>query len=411
VRVLLINQFFHPDICATAQMATDLAEDLAAKGHEVAALATNGTYLGGSARLPRLQIHRGVRILRVRAASMGKRTTFARLTDYASYYMAAGARALLETTPDVTICMSTPPLIAAIGASMRLRGSRFVYWVQDLYPDIGVALGAMRENAPATRVLRTVSGKVLNAADAVVAVGAPMAARIASTGVAPGRIHVIPNWADGNAIRPIASTHNAFRKEHGLEGAVVMYSGNMGRAHDFQTLLDITRAMRGEDVTFAFVGDGARRGDVEALARHDRRVRVLPYQERSRLAESLSAGDVHLISQAASTAGLVEPSKLYGILAAGRPTLYVGPPNSEVAQTIQRERVGAVIANGDVGGAVRALRALIADAAPLGARAREAFDRGFRREKRTAAFEAVLRQVVERRMLPARLPAPQDRAA
>lgn len=395
MRILLLNQFFYPDICATAQMATDLAEDLTAAGHEVAALATDGTYLGGEARLPRLEIHRGVRILRVPATSFGKKTVASRLLDYASYYVAAAARALFDGTPDVTICMSTPPLIAAVGATMRWRGSRFVYWVQDLYPDIGVALDVMRATSPSTRALDAISRKVLTGADAVVAVGHPMAARIATKGVRPERLHVIPNWADGDAIRPVPREDNAFRREHGLNGPVVMYSGNMGKAHDFQTLLDVTRAMRGEDVTFLFVGDGARRREVEALSRDDRRVRVLPYQQRSRLSESLSAGDVHVIAQSATTTGLVEPSKLYGILAAGRPALYVGPSDTEVAETIVREGVGRVIANGDVAGAVHALRGLIAEGPSLGVRARAAFDRSYRREYRTAEFERILRSVMD----------------
>lgn len=395
MRILLINQFFHPDICATAQLATDLAEDLAARGHEVTALATAGTYLGGGARLPPIEHRRGVRIQRVRATSLGKATTANRLADYASYYGAAVGRALVDEVPEVTICMSTPPLIAALGAFAKWRGSRFVYWVQDLYPDIATALGVVSESGLTTRVMHALSRRVLCAADAIVTVGDRMRARIAAKGICGERIHVVPNWADGSAIRPVPPEANTFRKAHGLTGPVVMYSGNMGRAHDLETLLGMVRVMSAQGVTFVFVGDGTRRREIEAAARGSASVRILPYQARASLAESLSAGDVHLIGQRACAAGLMEPSKLYGILAAGRPVLYVGPRDTHVAGTILREGVGAVTPNGDVDAAVRALRGLVADAPRLGVLARAAFEREYDRPHRTGAFEAILRQVVE----------------
>jgi colanic acid biosynthesis glycosyl transferase WcaI len=395
VRVLLLNQFFHPDLSATAQLATDLAEDLAAAGFEVTALAARGAYLGGGV-LPREEVHRGVRILRVRCTSLGKGSTARRLTDYATFYASAAARALALPRFDAVVAMSTPPLVAALGGLLRaVRGTRFVYWLQDVYPELAVEFGVMRGGSPTARAFGALSGWTLRRADAVVVLGEAMAARVREKGVAPGRVHVVPNWADGEAIRPIPPEANAFRREHGLDGKkVVLYSGNMGRAHDLSTVLAAARLLRdAPDLTFLFVGDGAKRGEVEAAARALPSIRLLPYQPRARLAESLSAGDVHLVTQGAGTVGLIEPSKLYGVLAAGRPVLFVGPAETEAGRTVLREGVGEVVANGDAAGAAAALVRLLADAGAIGARARAAFDREYTRAHRTTHVATILQML------------------
>jgi len=389
VKVLLLNQFFHPDLAATAQIATDLAIDLARAGAEVTALATSGSYLGGG-KLPAEEIHEGVRIVRVPCTSFGKGSIPRRLADYGSFYASAALRLATRERPDIVVAMSTPPLVAVLGAGMRAVGARFVYWVQDLYPELAIEFGVLTRRSPATRVLEFASRTVLRQADAVVALGDAMAQRLIANGARESRVHVIPNWADGTGIRPIAHAENPFRREHGFDGKpVFLYSGNMGRGHDLATLLSAAHAMR-EEAVFAFIGDGAKRPEVEAAARECPSIRLLPYQPRARLSQSLSAADVHLIAQDASTVGLIEPSKLYGILAAGRPVLYVGPASSEVARTIEREAVGRVIANGNVDGVVQALRELGETRDVLGARARVAFDMAYDRRHRTAEFMGVL---------------------
>ena len=143
------------------------------------------------------------------------------------------------------------------------------------------------------------------------------------------------------------------------------------------------------------VGDGAKRAQVEAASRELPSVRLFPYQPRERLAESLSAGDVHVVTMDARTLGLLEPSKLYGVMAAGRPVLFIGPATSEAARTVVREGVGEVVANGDVDGAVKALGRLLAAAGPLGERARQAFDQTYDRRHRTMALGALLAQVIQ----------------
>jgi glycosyltransferase involved in cell wall biosynthesis len=397
MKVLLLNQFFHPDISATAQLATDLAEDLAAAGFEVTALAARGAYLGGG-KLPAAEVYRGVRIVRVPCTSLGKASIPRRLLDYGTFYAAAAVRAVTLGHFDVVVAMSTPPLVATLGALLATvrRRTRFVYWLQDVYPELAVHFGVMGERSLAARAFDRLSRFTLRTASAVVVLGEEMARRVRAKGVASERVHVIPNWADADEVRPIPPDRNAFRREHGLEGKrVVLYSGNMGRAHDLDTVVEAARQLRGQaDLVFLFIGDGARRGEVEAAARELPSIRLLPYQPRERLTESLSAGDVHLVTQDAGTAGLIEPSKLYGVMAAGRPAVFIGPREAEAAQTILRERMGEVVENGNATAAAKAILQLVADPERPGGAARASFEREYTRRHRAQQFAGLLRAVL-----------------
>ena len=349
MKILFLNQFFHPDHSATAQIATDLAEDLAARGFEVSALASRGSYLGGGEFPPR-DTYRGVEIHRVRTTSLGKRTLLHRALDYGSFYAAAAAALVRLPRQDVVVAMTTPPLIAAAALAARpLRGAKLVYWVQDLYPEVAVAMGALGARSPATLAMAAASRRVMRGADLVVVLGEAMRERVVAAGARRERTTVVPNWSDAAAVRPVPHAENPLRRElAGDAECLVMYSGNMGQGHDLETLLGAARRLRERrDIAFLFLGDGARRGEVEAAARELANVRLGAYQPRDQLANSLSAGDLHLASLDPGLEGLIEPSKVYGIMAAGRPTLFVGPRGSEVAAMLLREGCGYVIASGD----------------------------------------------------------------
>jgi glycosyltransferase involved in cell wall biosynthesis len=376
-------------------LATDLAEALVAAGHRVTVLAARGGHRGGQ-RLPARETWRGVEILRVGGTSFGKRSIAGRLSDYATFFISALVTAFSLPRHDVVIATTAPPLVASIGALLRaLKGTRFVYWTQDVYPELAVAFGLFGARSPLSWCFERISRAALRRADGVVVLGHLMAERVAAKGVAAGRIHVIPNWADGAGVRPVPREANQFRCVNGLDGKrVVLYSGNMGRGHELTTLLEAARRMCVEDdLVFAFVGAGAKRGEVEAVARELPSVRLFPFQPREQLSESLSAGDVHVVTMDPRTLGLLEPSKLYGVMAAGRPVLVIGPSSSEVAQTVLREGFGEVVANGDVEGVVKALGRLLNTSESLGQRARQAFDRAYDRPHRTSALAALLESV------------------
>src|SRR5215207_1521764 len=356
MRLVILNQFFHPDHSATSQLMTDLAESLAGQGVEVTALAGRGRYDGGGGLPPR-EVYRGVRVERAWATGFGKGRATGRLADYLSFYLGATWKLLTLGRHDVVLVLTTPPLISLPALLVcRLRRMKLVALVQDVYPDVAVALGALSERGLATRLLDALNRLVLRNADRIIVLGECMRERIeekAGAG-ADGRIDVIHNWADGEKIAPLAhGEDNPFRREQDLgERFVVLFSGNFGRVNEFATVLDAARRLRArEDVIFLFVGDGARASEIEDFARRESlsNVRMLPYQPRAALRHSLAAGDGHLVTLAEGLAGLSVPSKAYGILAAGRPVLFVGDPRSDVARLVEEHACGEVVPAGEGG--------------------------------------------------------------
>ncbi|MBM4375819.1 MAG: glycosyltransferase family 4 protein [Deltaproteobacteria bacterium] len=400
MHVLALNQFYAPDHSATSQLLTELCEDLAAAGERVTVVASRGTYLGGE-KLPARERRRGVEVLRPWATSLGKGSIARRLLDYGTFGASALAEVVRVARPDVMIALTTPPMIAAGAAVVaKARGIPLVPWVQDVYPEVAVAFGVLQETTMAARALAAVGRASHRAARLTVTLSEGMAERVVAQGQARERIRVIPNWSDGRLVHPTAEGAARFRREHDLEGRfVAMYSGNLGAGHELVPFVAAARALaaRRPELALVFVGDGVRRAEAEQAARGLTNVRFLPYQPRERLAESLSAADVHLASLQPGLDGLLVPSKLYGVMAAGRPLLYLGPASCELARVIRRWGVGWHVEPGEPAALVAALEAAMAE--PLetrgrGERARATFVTEFDRPRAVERWRAVLREAV-----------------
>jgi glycosyltransferase involved in cell wall biosynthesis len=380
-RILFINQYYWPDHASTAQHLTDLAEALAARGYECHVLASRGRYQPGEPRPPASEVHEGVRIHRVAATSLGRRGTWARMTDYLSFYAGAVVKAVLLPRFDVVVTLTTPPIIGLIGTLLkRLKGTAHAYWSMDLHPDASLALGRMSPRRAWVRALSWLSGFVYRQADRVVVLGPYMGDRVALKRVDPDRIATIPVWSRREEIYPIPRGANSLRKALGLGDAfVAMYSGNFGLAHSFEEVMAAARGLRGRrDIVFLFVGGGPRLAEVQAVAEQEEltNVRFLDYVPRSHLHVSLSMADVHLISMRPEMTGIVAPGKLYGVMAAGRAAVFVGPEHCEPADTIRHSGCGLTVAPGDSDGLIAALTLLAGDpslARRMGERGRSAF--------------------------------------
>jgi colanic acid biosynthesis glycosyl transferase WcaI len=399
MRILLINQFFYPDLSATAQLLTDLAVELVRRGEQVRVVTSRGGYLGGVG-LAAEEEHQGVRIHRVASTPFG-RSLPRRLGAYASFFAGAAAEVTRRERPELVIALSTPPLLSLLGGAVgAARRARFIYWVQDLYPDVAVAFGVLPPRGPATRAFEQLSRASLRLADRVVAIGEVMGERLRAKGVDAERLRIIHNWSD-SAIGAVANDTNWFLDRHGLRGKfVVQYSGNLGRGHEFGTLLNAAERLRHRtDVAFVVIGDGAKRAEIEGMirARALTNVTLLPYQRREDLPFSLGASSLSVISLSDGLEGLIVPSKLYGILASGKPSLHFGSTRSEVAQVLAQERCGHAVAHGDVDGAVRRIEELAAnpdEAAEMGRRGRAAFLARFERGLAMERWHALCREVL-----------------
>lgn len=377
---------------------TDLAESLVERGVEVTAVAGRGRYNGGK-RLSRREEYRGIKIERAWATSFGKRSISGRLADYLSFYVGATWRLCRVERHDILLALTQPPLIGLIGLLVgRLRGMRVVALVQDIYPDVAVALGTLKRRGLVARFFDWLNRRTLRGMDRIIVLGECMRDRIeAKVGdERAARIDIIHNWADGQMIKPLAREElNPFAVRHDLEDKfVVLFSGNFGLVNEFETVLEAARQLRHRtDIVFLFVGDGVKGDEIKKFAAQHRleNIRMLPYQPRAELCFSLTAGDVHLTTLADGLAGLSVPSKTYAILAAGRPVLFVGDLRSAIAKLIAENNCGAVVASGESQQLARMITDWAASPeklAELGERARTLFESRFERQHAITAYLA-----------------------
>jgi glycosyltransferase involved in cell wall biosynthesis len=425
--ILLLNQYYAPDEAATAQMLADLGEGLAARGARVIAICSDRSYADPSRRYPARETIGGVEVRRVRTTGFGRATKLGRIADYLTFLIGAKLQLLLGPAPDAVVSLSTPPLVALLGTMIgRLRGARTLFWSMDVYPDVAYELGAIRKGSLVGLLVASLSRLTHRLPDVVVALGDTMKAKLEAGGAK--HVTVIHNWADGDAIRPIPIETNALRREWGWNDRfVLLYSGNMGLGHEFETALqgvalNTERETRnaeppspppGSGALLAFIGTGPRRGEVEQRAAdlellddadtagaplrvpHSAfRFSFRPPLPRDQIALSLTAADVHLVTMREGMQGLIVPSKIYGILAAGRPTIYVGPAEGEIYEIVTGGECGVHVAIGDAQGFASAVERYASDPALLrahGKNARRLFDERFTRERGIREFREALK--------------------
>lgn len=402
--ILFVNRFFFPDFSATSQMLTDLAFALGQQGYEIHVITSRQRYDNATANLPVQETIHGVHVYRVRTTRFGRGGLFGRAVDYASFYLSASWRLWrVMRAGDVVVALTDPPLISVpVSVIAWFCHASLVNWLQDIFPEIAIRLDVKLFRGVVGELLRWMRNASLNAAGANIALGKRMAELLQTQGIPAARIQIIHNWANGADIHPVPHEANPLRRAWGLEdNFVVVYSGNMGRAHEFTTLLDAAERLQAEhqhpadsevalfkaerhkqEAVFVLIGSGywlpwlksevARRG----LSN----VRFQPYQPRERLIHSLGVGDVHLISLLPSLDDVILPSKFYGIAAAGRAVLYVGAETGDIPAILREAACGYTVPVGDgmaLAERIQYLRNNPKVCLELGVNGRIAFDHGF----------------------------------
>jgi len=407
LKILIINQSFWPDVVATAQQAHDLAKYLAARGDEVSIVASRSLYGKPGATLPTFENMGGIKIHRVSRNLFHKLGLLKRSIDYVRFNLACLIKCLLLPRQHVVICLTTPPFIAVVGIALKLlKNCQFVLWSMDLYPELPVQAGIIRRDGLFHRVLKRIDVFCLRNSDRVVVLGSCMRDRMEQKGVPSRSIAMIHPWSDPveipeTPLAGVASDHSYRTLWDIGDRFVIQYSGNYGLGHDVETIAQVMLALKGDDgIRWVIVGDGIMKPVIEAFVRKHgiRNVLLQPYQPRSRLGPLIALGDVHLVLMLPGYEGIILPSKFYGVLAAGRPSIFVGPAASEVAKVIREQNCGFVIQNGDTQRLIDALRTLRADpaqAARLGHRGREALERHYSMQHACAAWRALLHEVAK----------------
>ncbi len=399
MNLCFFNRSYWPDQAATGQLLTELAQDLASVyGCGVSVVAGRPLHARARERASFWPVateqHEGVRILRANGTLLPTRRFAGRAANYLTYFSSALAASFQIGRPDVVVSLTDPPIVglAALAAARR-AGARFVFLCEDIFPEVASLLEDFH-NTAVNGALDRINRKLVRDADAIVALGERMKRRLVEEKGAPAdRVHVIHNWADCEAITP-GPKDNAFTRAHGLQDKfVLMHSGNVGLSQNLDVLVDAADRLRTRDrLVIAIVGEGGRRPVLEqmAAARGLTNVRFFPYQPKELLHESFAAADAFLVSLKPGLEGYIVPSKLYGILAAGRPFVAAVDPSCEVAAIAEERACGLVAPPGDPDALAGAIAALCDDphaARRMGEHARRAAWRYDRRAAVRAYYD------------------------
>ncbi len=387
-RVFFVNRVYWPSTAATAQLLADLAEGLAARGWPVHIIAA-GT---GPDQRDGVTIHRT-------GGDESHRGLFSQAVNYWRFLRGARRQiARLVRPGDVVVVMTDPPMLgAAVTGVAVAHGARVVHWIQDIYPEIVSAHVGLIAALPLLP-LRWWRDRSWRAARGCVTLGEDMAGLIAGRITTAGTCAIVPNWAPQELDAPApASAVAARRHAWGLaDKFIVAYSGNLGRVHEFAAVLDAAEQLRSHaGIVFLLIGRGPRCDEVRAAA-HARgltNLRFLPPEPRENLPAALAAADAHLVTLKPAFARLVFPSKLAGVLAAGRPVLFVGPGDGEIARMLARAQCGAAFDPKDGAGLATAVAAAHADPdgrVRQGQAGRTAYEQHFRFGAALGRWEKIL---------------------
>jgi glycosyltransferase involved in cell wall biosynthesis len=399
LRVLVFNRSYYPDVEATGQLLTELCSDLAISRavHVIAGQPNFVKSKGGG--LIEEDCYQGVTITRVRNLRFSKRSMLGRAFGLVTYLVLAFWAGLTARRPHVILVETDPPVLGLLAACLsRWHRCPFIYYLQDLFPEVGLALGRLRPGI-ITRLLHWATQVGLSGAERVIVLGQDMRGKVISRGIASRKITVVPNWADTELIYPRPRT-NPWEGSHCPNGElVVMYSGNLGLSQNLEQLLMAARELRPLPIRFVVVGEGAAKERLmeQARAWNLDNVRFLPYQPKEKLGESLAAADVHFIPLRRGLAGSIVPSKLYGILAAGVPFIAAVDSSSEVARVAKETGAGLVIPPDSAPDLATALRwctenrSVLPD---LGKRGRHAAETQFSRAVCVRQIDQVISEVV-----------------
>ncbi len=399
--IVFLNRSYWPDVEATGQLLTELCESLqlsydihvvAGKPNQVRDQKTDLTW-------PTTPSRNGVTIHRVEHLQLPKRSMLLKAANYLSFVR--GCRKVLKKIqPPGIVVFETDPFLLPFEA-LRLQkrtGCRMIGYLQDIYPDVAVALGKVPNNWAIKR-LRESLFSVYRRCDRMIVLSEDMKELLVDAGIDQHRIDLVPNWADSETIFPI-ETENAFRQRYQLgDHFVVMYSGNLGLTQRLEQFLDAAEFVSDDQqILFAFVGQGSQKATLEKTVQQRKltNVRFFDYQPKSELAHSLSAGDLHLVPLTRELSQCLMPSKLYGIMAAGRPYLTNAVPESELHRMTVQHNIGMTVPPDSVSAIAEAIRNAKANPdllKQMSGNARRLAQSEYSLEKSVAKFKAVLDSV------------------
>ncbi|MEA5419486.1 glycosyltransferase family 4 protein [Spirulina sp. CCNP1310] len=397
--VLIVTQFYPPDYAATGQLIAELAIHLSRMGLKMRVFTGQPGYAFDADSAPKREIHDKVHVQRSRVSRMWPLRIRGRAVNGLLFCLRTAIHLIRAAhRRELLVVTSEPPYLPVMGyLAHRLLGLPYICLLYDLYPDVAVALDVFPARHPLVKAWDWLNHHIWKHAEQIIVLSSSMRDRVlAKAPDLENRITVIPSWADPQLIYPMEKSDNWFAQRYGcVDRFTVQYSGNLGRCHDLETILKTAELLRDEPIQFVFIGRGAQlQACMERVARSQlTHCRFLPYQDKAVLPYSLTACDLALVSISPGLEGLVAPSKLYGILAAGRPVAAICERHSYLRQILRNARCGQAFESGDAVGLAAYIQALARNpqwVKSLGDAGRHYLDQHYTPQQVAAAYWQVL---------------------
>lgn len=348
-KIIFINRFFYPDESATSQILTDLVFSLKQEKYSIHIITSQQTYHNTKEKLQAKEIKNHVVIHRVWTTGFGRKQLIGRSIDYFSFYISSFFKLLQLTSQyDIIVAKTDPPLISIIALWIsQWKKAKLVNWLQDIFPEIAYHLKVPFIKGIFYKFLLSLRNQSLKKAAMNIVLGEKMQEHLLALGIPETHITIIPNWADGDILHPVAKKDNPLIKQWDLENKfIISYSGNLGKAHSFEIALAAGEYFKSHpNIVFLWIGGGAQYQFLQEYAKQQCFENWLfkPYQEKSLVLYSLNVADIHLVSLLPELEGLIVPSKFYSISAIGRPIIFIGNPSGEIANLVQKHHLGATV--------------------------------------------------------------------
>ena len=402
MHIMFMAQCYAPEDVSAAVLITELATDLAKQGHQVTFITGAPNYPHGRVfagyRNALYQVEQldGVRVVRTWSYISPQKTFWRRIFHYGTYSATAFYGGLLAGKPDILVNYSPPlPLGMSAWLLSRLWRVPWILQLEDLYPDAAVAAG-MLQNRAAIRLFAAMEAFLYRRATHISLIAESFRQNLLAKGVPDRQITLIPVWADPDIVQPLPKD-GPFRAQHGLTGQfVVLYAGNMGVTSCLEDVLDAAKQLRSQpDIRFVIVGEGTKKAALQQTARDERleNVLFLPYQPREVFPEMMAAADISLVTLNHHSALTSLPSKIFNIMASGRPILAVAPLDSEIAQLVREGECGLCVPPGQAGLLAETIQQLWSHSEPLsemGENGRAQLESRFSRSHCVTRYEGML---------------------
>lgn len=343
--ITFFTQLYHPDMTTTAMIMQDIAEDLCSHGFKINVVCAQPTYLSKK-KNPNRENLNNVSIRRVLTFRLDKNRISGRLLNSISCFLSMLTVLPAYRKSRLLVFNTNPALLPLLGFAARiLFGSRYIVLIHDLWPELPAHTGLIQKNGAIYKLIDFLNIHSLKRADSIIVLSKKMKTLvIKKTSLPEHKVHLIPNWTDTRRVYPVPPAHNNLMNQLNLANRkIVMYSGNIGLYQPMEVMIEAANELKDlDDVVFVFTGDGGKKKKIQTMAKKMNlsNVRFFSFQPVERLAESLSMADISLLGIYPDNEGVIMPSKLYGLLAVGKPIISVSAPESEIAETLKEAKAG-----------------------------------------------------------------------